>query len=233
VNWNLNNIKPTAEAFDIKVWTEKGDFQKGARDISIVPKARSYRIGDKINLYFRSEKDCYLTLLNYGTSGNMTVLLPNGISQDHFIKAGRTYAIPGEEYPFDYILSGPTGTEKIKAIGTNQKINLMDMKFNKDELFNKSSSVAKDIKIIEDHNQKLAKGEGRVVISASKPDQLSYEDANLGHGVVTYHLIDALSGKADTENRRPRVTVHSLVIMGSKDPDFKDPKSELNGWLKA
>ncbi len=61
------------------------------------------------------------------------------------------------------------------------------------------ASGARDVKITEDPYQKLAEGEGRVVISASKPDQLSYEDANLGHGVFTYHLLDALSGKADVD----------------------------------
>lgn len=120
VNWNFDNIKPEASAFEIKVWTEKGDFQEDARDISIVPKAKNSGIGDKINLHFSSEKDCYLTLLNYGTSGNMTVLLPNGFSQDNFIQGGKTYAIPGEEHRFDYILSGPPGTERIKAIGTKR-----------------------------------------------------------------------------------------------------------------
>lgn len=159
VNWNLNTIKPTSEAFEIKVWTEKGDFQKGARDISIVPKTRSYRIGDKINLYFNSEKDCYLTLLNYGTSGKMTVLLHNGVSHDNFIKAGRTYAIPGEEYPFDYVLSGPSGTERIKAIGTNRKINLMDLRFNKDELFKTSSTAARDISVVAKKIETAAPGE--------------------------------------------------------------------------
>jgi hypothetical protein len=148
VNWNLDKMKPEAEAFEIKVWTEKGDFQKGARDISVVAKAKSYRIGDKINLYFRSEKDCYLTILNYGTSGNMTVLLPNSISRDNFTRGGRIYAIPGDEYPFDYILSGPAGTERIKAIGTTCKINLMDMKFNKDEVFKTSSAAARDISVV-------------------------------------------------------------------------------------
>ncbi len=148
VNWNLDKIKPEASAFDIKVWTEKGDFQKGARDISVVARSRSYRIGDKINLYFSSEKDCYLTLLNYGTSGKMTVLMPNGIHQDNFIKGGKIYAIPGEEYPFDYMLDGPAGTERIKAIGTTRKINLMDMKFNRGEVFAASSAAARDISVV-------------------------------------------------------------------------------------
>ncbi len=148
VNWNFDTIKPESSPFEIKVWIEKGDYKKGARDISIVPKAKNYRIGDKINLYFCSEKDCYLTLLNYGTSGKLTVLLPNSFSQDYFIQGGRTYAIPGEEHKFDYILSGPPGTERIKAIGTTSKIDLIDMKFDKDEVFKTSSAAARDISVV-------------------------------------------------------------------------------------
>lgn len=148
VNWSLDAIKPEKSAFKIDIWTEKGDFRQGARDIAVIPKTKSYRIGDKINLYFRAEKDCYLTLLNYGTSGKMTVLLPNALSQDNLIKGGRTYAIPGETYPFDYILSGPSGTERIKAIGTTRKINLMDMKFDKDDVFKTSSAAARDISVV-------------------------------------------------------------------------------------
>lgn len=71
------------------------------------------------------------------------------------------------------------------------------------------ASCARDVKITEDPYQKLAEGEGQVVISASKHDQLSYEDANLGHGVFTYHLIDALSGKADA-NKDGYVTVSEV-----------------------
>jgi hypothetical protein len=148
VNWSLDTIKPKMSSFKIEVWTEKGDFRQGARDIAVVPKTESYRIGDKINLYFRTEKDCYLTLINYGTSGKMTMLLPNTLSQNNFIKRGRVYAIPGEDYPFDYILSGPPGTERIKAIGTTRKINLMDMEFDRDEIFKTSSAAARDISVV-------------------------------------------------------------------------------------
>jgi hypothetical protein len=44
---------------------------------------------------------------------------------------------------------------------------------------------------------RLAEGEGRVVIAASKPDQRSWEDAKLQHGIFTYHLLEAMRGKAD------------------------------------
>lgn len=41
-------------------------------------------------------------------------------------------------------------------------------------------------------------GEGRVVITASQGDQLSTESPELGHGVFTWHLLEALAGAADT-----------------------------------
>lgn len=145
--WSFDAIKQGTSAFNIKVWTEKGEYH-GARDISVAPRNQSYKIGDKINLYFRSDMDCYLTLLNLGTSGKMTVLFPNAIFQDNSIKGGKTYAIPGEDYPFDYILNGPSGTERIKAIGTLNRINLMDMKLNKDEIFKTSTSTSRDINVV-------------------------------------------------------------------------------------
>lgn len=147
VNWNFNIIKPKISAFNIDVWTEKGDFQS-AHDIVVIPKIKTCKIGNKINIYFRSEKDCYLTLINYGTSGKLTVLLPNALFPDNFIKGDRIYAIPGQDYPFEYILSGPPGIERIKSIATTRKINLMDMTYNKGEVFSTSRAAARDISVV-------------------------------------------------------------------------------------
>ena len=48
--------------------------------------------------------------------------------------------------------------------------------------------------------ERLAEGEGRVVISAAKPNQRSWEDASLGHGIFTHHLLEAFRGKADLDD---------------------------------
>jgi uncharacterized caspase-like protein len=57
---------------------------------------------------------------------------------------------------------------------------------------------ARDLAIIANPYERLAEGEGRLVIAASKPNQRSWEDESLGHGIFSYHLIEALSGAADT-----------------------------------
>lgn len=60
---------------------------------------------------------------------------------------------------------------------------------------------ARDLAVtVAPHYDRLAEGEGRVVIAASKPEQRSWEDAKLQHGIFTFHLLEALRGKADANN---------------------------------
>ncbi len=155
----LGEIKSSQSTFKIDVWTQEGTSST-PRDISIVPKTdpSSYRIGDKITFFFRSNQDCYLTLFNLGTSGSITVLFPNRLFQDNFIRANQTYSIPGEGYSFEYMLGGPAGVERIKAIASMEKVNLADLDFSqKDRVFYsvERSAAAKDIQIVEKRMKEL------------------------------------------------------------------------------
>lgn len=147
VNWNLEKIKPKKSAFNIDIRVIEGEYQD-ARDVMSRPKSeKNHHIGDKVNLYFKSEQDCYLTLLNYGTSGKLTVLFPNSLFKDNFIKANTIYAIPGRDYPFDYIISGPSGIERIKAIAVIEKVDLIKLVYRKNEIFSTSTSASRDISV--------------------------------------------------------------------------------------
>ncbi len=149
VNWNLDKMKPIKSAFKIEVWAEEADLS-GKRDIRTQSRQQTlkdFHVGEKINIFFKSEKDCYLNLWNFGTSGKLTVLFPNALFTDNFIKGNRIYSIPGEDYPFDYILSGPPGIERVKAIAANHKFNLIDLTSTKEEIFTKSKSAVRDISI--------------------------------------------------------------------------------------
>lgn len=59
---------------------------------------------------------------------------------------------------------------------------------------------ARDIGIVDDPYKRLAEGKGRLVIAAAQPNQRSWEEPSLGHGIFTYHLIEALQGKADLDH---------------------------------
>ena len=57
--------------------------------------------------------------------------------------------------------------------------------------------------------ERFAKSRGRLVITASGPDEVALEPADLGHGLFTYYLLEGLSGKAD-RNGDGIVTVSEL-----------------------
>jgi hypothetical protein len=59
---------------------------------------------------------------------------------------------------------------------------------------------SRDIGLVESPYRKLAEGDGRIVIASAQPNQRSWEDQTLGHGIFTYHLLEALGGKADADN---------------------------------
>jgi len=51
----------------------------------------------------------------------------------------------------------------------------------------------------EDFLDRLSRGKDRVILSASRANEVSMEDVRYsgGHGVVTYYLLEGLKGKAD------------------------------------
>ncbi len=78
--------------------------------------------GDTVKVYFQSDADCYLDLMDVGTSGKTTRLWPNEFSgKDNFVKAGRRYAFPGPNDKFQFRVSGPEGIERIVAVAASKK----------------------------------------------------------------------------------------------------------------
>jgi formylglycine-generating enzyme required for sulfatase activity len=73
-------------------------------------------------------------------------------------------------------------------------------------------------------------GRGVVVFAASEQDQLAWEDKKLGHGLFSYALIEALSGKADSNNKGvvTLVDVFSYVSMRVGELTKKLKKSRQN-----
>ena len=85
-----------------------------------------FSIGEKLELTFKAEKDCYLTILDFTPSGNIMVLFPNKWMKDSFVKAGQEILIPAKGESFALKLGGPAGTDVVKAIATNQDTQILD-----------------------------------------------------------------------------------------------------------
>lgn len=92
-------------------------------------------------------------------------------------------------------LSNPEFHHLLKTVRAQRLVIFMDACY--------SGGVAergsRDLGIVGNPYKHLAEGQGRLVIAASKPNQRSWEDRTLGHGIFTHHLIEALSGKADAD----------------------------------
>ena len=95
--------------FAINVWPDKGD---GA----------TYHYGENLRLFFNTDRDCYVTLIDIDSAGKQTVLFPNPAHPDNAVQAGRVYAFPGPRAAFTYDIVPPPGIEAIKAIATLQPL---------------------------------------------------------------------------------------------------------------
>ena len=91
--------------------------------------------------------------------------------------------------------------------------------------------------LIGDPTAVIAKGKGRIIITAGQANEPAVEDAKLGHGVFTYYLLEGLSGKAANASGSvtlsglysylsDRVTRKSKELGGNQHPVMK---GELQG----
>ncbi len=78
--------------------------------------------GDTVTVFFEPDKDCYLTLVDVGTSGKITQLWPNQFSgSDNLVKAHQRNSFPGASDKFRFRASGPKGIERIVALAASEK----------------------------------------------------------------------------------------------------------------
>ena len=95
-------VKPT---FKIDIWVDKGC-------------GGTYKIGDRLTVYFKSTKDCYLTLFDVTPGGRVRLLFPNRYRTDNFFQADRVHAIPAKDDDFEFEVTPPPGQETIRAVAT-------------------------------------------------------------------------------------------------------------------
>lgn len=106
----IKDIENPDAGFEIALWTDREDA--------------TYKPGDEVKFSFKTDKNCYLTLLNVSTSGEVKVLFPNEYQKDNLVKAGNTYSVPGEEAKYIYKADKPYGVEIVKAIATLKEVAL-------------------------------------------------------------------------------------------------------------
>ena len=97
----------------VKVWANKNSF----------------KIGEPIRIGVRVNRDAYVTLVDLGTSGQVTVLYPNRFHQDNRVRAGQDVLIPPPDAGFALAVQGPKGFEQVRAIATEEPVSFAPSDF--------------------------------------------------------------------------------------------------------
>lgn len=84
----------------------------------------AYRIGETIQFGLRLNRDAYVTLINIGTSGQVTVIYPNRFHTNHFVRGGQDVLIPPRDSGFNLVVQGPPGFDQIRAIATDEPVKI-------------------------------------------------------------------------------------------------------------
>ena len=128
-------LKQDNPTFDISIYTK--------------PKKSVFRRGEKFNICFYSERDCYLTLLDLQTSGEFYLFFPNSYQENNFLRGGKTYELA---FDLEVTPDSPLGVERIKAIATTSPISLIDFDVTQSrglvEFDIKNRGFMRDIKVL-------------------------------------------------------------------------------------
>ena len=75
-------------------------------------------VGTNIRLEIAADCECYMYILNIGTSGKIAMLLPNEFDSNHFCP-NQSYHLPDPEFGFE--IEGPPGKETLQVFAFSQK----------------------------------------------------------------------------------------------------------------
>jgi hypothetical protein len=104
---------PPAQRLDVDAWVDHHD--------------QTYRLGQPLTVSVRPHVNAYITVLNYGTSGRMTMVFPNQFQQDNRVPAGRIVQVPPNGAPFHLASAGPAGVEVLQVVASDHPLSLPEV----------------------------------------------------------------------------------------------------------
>jgi DNA-binding phage protein len=106
---------PSPEATKVAKVNAGDNKAAGAPGLSVVADRSAYAVNDLPVFTVKTDKECYLTLINVDGSGTGTVIYPNKFQQANVIKAGQNFKFPGADAPFQFRFRDK-GTETVIAL---------------------------------------------------------------------------------------------------------------------
>jgi hypothetical protein len=96
-------------AFHVKVQADRG----GSRP--------RYHVGESMSMRVKATMDCYVTIIDIGTSGNLSVVYPPAGQDPPKLRRGQVLTLPARG---QFKVQGPPGLNRIKVIATRQPLDL-------------------------------------------------------------------------------------------------------------
>ncbi len=93
-------------------------------NISVSMDSKLYRVGDSVTIYLESDRDCYVTLLNVRSNGEIWELFPNKYNRNNFLPADTMYTVPSVNDNFKLSIVEPPGREYLKVIATSVPLSM-------------------------------------------------------------------------------------------------------------
>ena len=106
----LSEMDNLGQDFGVRVWMED--------------EKSSFGIGELITISARSDVDGYLTMVDLGTDGTVTVLFPNQYEPDNRISAGQTTVFPSPAMGFEITALPPVGRGMLRVFVTPEPLDL-------------------------------------------------------------------------------------------------------------
>jgi hypothetical protein len=102
------------------VWIDRQTLRHTRDILTVARDSRDCcRIGDRFTLTVQASTDCYVTLIDVGTSGNVVLLL-----QNFPLRANAPVALSGPDDRREWLVGEPVGVEQIKALFTKHPLAL-------------------------------------------------------------------------------------------------------------
>ena len=106
----LGDMENPAQSFSLEVWLAGG--------------VSSFGIGENVRFLGEAERSGYLTLVDLGTDGTVTVLFPNPYDRENAVTAGQRIEFPTESMEFEIQAMPPAGRGMVRAFLTPEPLDI-------------------------------------------------------------------------------------------------------------
>jgi hypothetical protein len=94
---------PAHEPPGVRVWTNHGEV---------------YQHAERVQIFFRTERDAYVTVLRVDTDGRVRILFPREPGDPNLARGGETYSVPGIDDRNAFVVDDAPGTGYVFAVAS-------------------------------------------------------------------------------------------------------------------